>query len=67
MVDRWTKDGVWFTPLTIQILTVQITAIPEETWSKKDRQDICTVSAFVQPIEPHGIMVLVMLQFGVFI
>ena len=31
MVDGGTEDGVWFTPLTIQILTVQITAIPAET------------------------------------
>lgn len=31
VVDGWTEDGVWFTPLTIQILGVQITAIPVET------------------------------------
>lgn len=28
VVDCWTEDRVWFTPLTIQILTIQITAVP---------------------------------------
>lgn len=31
VVDGWTEDRVWFTPLTIQILAIYITAIPEET------------------------------------
>lgn len=48
VVDGWTKGGVWFTPLAIQILTVQIAASPEETHNRED--SISIVSAFVQPI-----------------
>lgn len=35
VVDGWTQKRVWFTPLTIQIFAVQVTAISEETDNNK--------------------------------
>lgn len=41
VVDGWTQKRVWFTPLTIQIFAVQVTAISEETDNNKNKYLHC--------------------------